>query len=119
MKQHWYQLRLCENFADASLKTRLADLDSLSTQLGDQHNLIVLRARLTADLETSHDRQQIRHVLSWLDDESDKLRRDALEVGRRLFAEKSIAFHQRLAALAVPARKPAGATPLRAKAAVA
>jgi CHAD domain-containing protein len=120
VKQHWYHLRLFENFGYAGLQKRLADLDHLSTELGNQHNLIVLRSRLTADLETSHDRQQIRDVLSWLDEESDILRKHALEAGQRLFAEKPIAFRHRFSVtLAVPARKPTAVVPLRAKSAVA
>lgn len=119
VKQHWYHLRLFENFGDGDMQKRLAELEQLSTQLGDQHNLIVLRSRLTADLETSHDRQQIRHVLFWLDEESDTLRTHALEAGRRLFAEKPTAFHDRFAALRAIDRKPTAVAPLRAKAAVA
>jgi CHAD domain-containing protein len=119
VKQHWYQLRLFDNFGDANMKTRLADLNHLSTQLGDQHDLIVLRSRLTADLETSRDRQQIRHVLCWLDEESDNLRKQALEMGQRLFAEKPSVFHHRLAALTVPSRKPTAVALLGVKSAVA
>jgi len=89
---------------------RLEELHDLETGLGDDHNLSMLRERLKAEAETSNDRDQIRQVMAWIDDDSSDLRKRALALGERLYADK--AFH-----LAKPAT--GAAAPLRAKSAVA
>jgi CHAD domain-containing protein len=121
VKQHWYHVRLLENVWDSDMKKRASDLRDLETWLGDQHNLDVLRERLTADTETSRDRHQSRHFMALLDNESKALRNRALEAGERLYDEKPGAFSRRLAALwAAPVRKgPAAAESPSAKSAVA
>jgi CHAD domain-containing protein len=120
VKQHWYHVRLLESVWDSGLKTRAAELHDLETWLGDDHNLAVLRAHLAADMETSRDRQQARHLLSLLDEEAHALRQRALAAGARLYAEKPNAFRERLADLWKAAPKaPARSVPLRARSAVA
>ena len=106
VKQHLYHLRLMENDAVAK---RIDDLHALETWLGDHHNLTVLRDRLKADVETSHDRKRIRPLIALIDDESHALRNRALEAGEQLYGEK-----------AMPIRKPpVSAVALRTVAAIA
>jgi CHAD domain-containing protein len=106
VKQHLYHLRLMENDAVAK---RIDDLHALETWLGDHHNLTVLRDRLKADVETSHDRKRILPLIALIDDESHALRNRALEAGEQLYGEK-----------AMPIRKPpVSAVALRTVAAIA
>jgi len=106
VKQHLYHLRLMENDAVAK---RIDDLHALDTWLGDHHNLTVLRDRLKADVETSHDRKRILPLIALIDDESHALRNRALEAGEQLYGEK-----------AMPIRKPpVSAVALRTVAAIA
>ena len=87
VKKHWYHLRLLGG--DAAVQ-RLEDLHQLETLLGDEHNLSVLRHRLKSEVETSRDRQQIRHILEQIDQDSETLRKRALEAGERLYSEKAL-----------------------------
>jgi CHAD domain-containing protein len=106
VKQHWYHLRLVE---DEAVAKRIEGLHELETWLGDHHNLTVLRERLKAEVETSHDRKKIRPLIALIDDESQALRKRALDAGERLYGEKAMSI-----------RKPSvSAVPLRSRAAVA
>jgi CHAD domain-containing protein len=119
VKQHWYHLRLFESTNDAAIKKRLPDLHHLETWLGDDHNLSVLRECLAADAETDHDRRQVRQFIDWIDEESAGLRKRALELSERLYAEKPAAFSKHLAFLWTPPRKAPATSALRANSAVA
>jgi CHAD domain-containing protein len=106
VKQHLYHLRLVESVTSAK---RIEDLHALETWLGDHHNLQVLRERLKAEVETSHDRKRILPLIALIDDESHALRNRALEAGEQLYGEK-----------AMPIRKPSvSAVALRTVAAIA
>ena len=122
VKQHWYQLRLLEGMGGRDIKKRIAELRDLETCLGDEHNLSVLAERLSADAETTRDRQRQNQFLAVLHTEEKSLRQGALELGKKLYTEKVSAFGERLAELKQPPiRKPAASegTPLRIKSAVA
>jgi CHAD domain-containing protein len=107
-KQRWYHLRLFED-GDPTTK-QLDDLHELETSLGDDHNLSVLRERLRAEAETNRDREQTRNLMGWIEEESQNLRRRALELGERLYSEKTAN---------VPKKPAVDAYPFRARSAVA
>jgi CHAD domain-containing protein len=119
VKKHWYHLRLFEGNLNSEMKKRLKDLRTLETVLGDEHNLAVLSARIAADVETSADRRQIRHVLALLEEEGKHLRELARQSGGQLYSTKPHAFAETVSSLwtSIP-KRPAAAAPFR-KAAVA
>jgi hypothetical protein len=45
---------------------------------------------LKGEIETSKDREQIKHVMAWIDDDSNALRKRALALGERLYADKEM-----------------------------
>ncbi len=87
VKQHWYHMRL---FEEEFAPKQVEELHDLETWLGDEHNLSVLRGRLKGEIETSKDREQIKHVMAWIDDDSNALRKRALALGERLYADKEM-----------------------------
>jgi CHAD domain-containing protein len=114
VKRHWYHLRLFESALTGEMKKRVTDLRDLETWLGDEHNINVLCWRISADVETSRDRQQTRQVSALLAEEAKSLRQRALESGERLYASKPREFSDAMAALwpTIP-RRPAAAVPFR------
>ena len=94
VKDHWYHMRLLAPAWPAGLDARVAALKGLSDLLGNDHDLAVLRHRLATDpalvaaggplLDAPLARRQA------------ELRADALEAGRRIYAEKPKAFRKRM-----------------------
>ena len=119
VKQHWYHLRLLDSVLTSEMKKRAADLRELETWLGDEHNINVLCDRISADVETARDRQQLQPLLGVLAEEAKHLRRNALESGEQLYASKPREFNGAMAALWPSVPKPAAAAVSLRKAAVA
>jgi CHAD domain-containing protein len=78
-----YELRLAERLV-SGLSGQIARFKQLETSLGEEHNLVVLRARLAADpalLNIKSEVNEIRAIAAALQAE---LRRKALKLGTRL-----------------------------------
>ncbi len=103
LKTLWYQLRLAR-----PLMTRvaplIADLKRLETELGDDHNLVVLAAVLRACHDLQSMRAEVRQIDRLAARMRQPLRRRAFVLGRRLHARKPEAFARWLRASLKQAR---------------
>lgn len=91
IKDHWYQMRLlgCLN---THAQARIRRLKQLATWLGDDHNLVVLRATILEAPARFGDERMTAIVLGCVAKYQTTLRRRALRYGRQLFAGTPSAF---------------------------
>ena len=97
LKTFWYQLRLAGPLM-TGIAPLLADLNRLETELGDDHNLVVLAATLRGCRDLRSMRAEIRQIDRLAGRMRQALRRRAFGLGRRLHARKPKAFARRLRA---------------------
>jgi CHAD domain-containing protein len=97
VKDLWYSLRILRPIAPAQLEGAVAEAAELSDVLGDHQDVAVLRAALE---EQAHalDAEDVERLREALDRRRDELRRAALPLGRRLYAERPKDFAARVAA---------------------
>jgi len=91
LKTFWYQLRLARPLT-TGVAPLLAELNRLQTELGDDHNLVVLGATLRGcrDLRSMRaEKQQIARLAVRM---RQSVRRRAFALGRRLHVRKPEAF---------------------------
>jgi len=93
VKTLWYQLRLAQPLT-TGLAPLIADLNRLETELGDDHNLVVLAATLRACDELRSMSPAIRQIDRLAVRMRRSLRRRAFARGRRLFVRKRKRFHR-------------------------
>jgi CHAD domain-containing protein len=92
-KDLWYQLRVLRN-AWPELLSEIADqAHDLADLLGDHHDLAVLREDLT---ERSLDGERAAPLRAAITARQDELVAAAIDLGRRLYAEKPKAFRRRI-----------------------
>jgi CHAD domain-containing protein len=98
LKTLWYLLRLVKPLA-AGVAPMVADMRRLETQLGDDHNLVVLDATLRACPELRSMRAELRHVGGLVRRLRDAVRRRAFALGTRLHRRKPRVFRRWLRGL--------------------
>ena len=91
LKTLWYQLRLAKPLT-TGVAPLIADLKRLETQLGDDHNLVVLAATLRGCRDLRTMRADIRQIDRLAKRMRQPLRRRAFALGRRLHVRKPKAF---------------------------
>ncbi len=91
-KDLWYQLRIVRDAWPALLGETVDQADELADLLGDHHDLAVL----AADLRTRADLGDHAAFEAAIEQRQAALLDAALEIGRRLYAEKPKAFRRRL-----------------------
>jgi CHAD domain-containing protein len=91
LKTLWYQLRLAKPLT-TGVAPLIADLKRLETELGDDHNLVVLAATLRGCRDLRSMRAAIRHVGRLATRMRQRLRRRAFVLGRRLHGRDPEAF---------------------------
>jgi CHAD domain-containing protein len=91
LKTLWYQLRLAKPLT-SGVAPLIADLKRLETELGDDHNLVVLGATLRGCRELRTMRAQLRQIERLAARMRQPLRRRAFALGRRVHARKPKAF---------------------------
>jgi CHAD domain-containing protein len=91
VKDHWYHVRLLEGL-NGKAAIRVRNLKRLETWLGDDHNLVLLRATILKRPTRFGDEKGTAVVLGCLDKYQNSLRRRALKLGDRAFAQKPRAF---------------------------
>jgi CHAD domain-containing protein len=91
LKTLWYQLRLAKPLT-AGVAPFIADLRRLETELGDDHNLVVLAATLRGCRSLRSMRAAVRQIDRLALRMREPLRRRAFALGRRLHARKPEAF---------------------------
>ncbi len=104
LKTLWYQLRLAKPlFTDVS--PLMAELNRLETELGDDHNLVVLEATLRGCRDLRSMRTEIRRIDRVAARMRQRLRRRAFARGRRLHGRTPEAFGRWLGASVKRARR--------------
>ncbi len=96
VKDLWYQLRILQPLNRVVLEKIASDAEILGELLGREHDFDFLLARLENESgdEALHDElMQLQKVIC---KRGKRLRRDALELGRRFYAEPSKAFAKRI-----------------------
>ena len=91
LKVLWYQLRLAKPLT-SGVAPLIAGLKRLETELGDDHNLVVLGATLRGCRDLRSMRAAVRHIDRLAARMRQPLRRRAFALGRRLHARKTKAF---------------------------
>ena len=96
VKDLWYQLRILEPLNRVVLEEMGHDADVLGELLGREHDFDFLLARL--DRESGDDalRDEITQLRKLIGKRGKRLCRDALELGRRFYAEPTKAFAKRI-----------------------
>jgi CHAD domain-containing protein len=103
LKTLWYQLRLTGPLM-TGVSPLIAEVHRLETELGDDHNLVVLEATLRGCRELRSMRAEIRQIDRLAARMRQPLRRRAFALGRRLHARKPKAFARWLRASSERAR---------------
>ena len=96
MKDLWYQLRILQPLNRVVLENIGADAELLGEFLGREHDFDFLLARLERESgdEALHD--ELTQLQKLIRKRGKRLRRDAVELGRRFYAEPSKAFAKRI-----------------------
>jgi CHAD domain-containing protein len=109
VKNLWYQLRLAERMV-AGLTTQIEEFRELETALGEEHNLAVLRRKLSHDPSLRKLNSQIDSLTAMSTALQEELRRSAVVLGMRLLKmspkEFTTDLRQRLRPKGTPRRKP-------------
>ena len=91
LKTLWYQLRLARPLT-TGVAPLIAELNRLETELGDDHNLVVLAATLRGCRDLRSMRAEMRQIDRLAARMRQPLRRRAFALGRRLHVRKPEAF---------------------------
>jgi len=96
VKDLWYQLRILQPLNRVVLENIGADAELLGEFLGREHDFDFLLARLERESgdEALHD--ELTQLQKLIRKRGKRLRRDAVELGRRFYAEPSKAFAKRI-----------------------
>jgi CHAD domain-containing protein len=96
VKDHWYHCRLLRPVWPSVMKARASALNELSELLGDDHDLAVLRASLHADPDRFGGEANAGTTSTLLDRRRADLQRDAISLGRRVYADRPKAMERRI-----------------------
>jgi CHAD domain-containing protein len=110
VKTFWYQLRLAKRLT-VGVAPLITDLKRLETELGDDHNLVVLEATLRGCCDLRTQGAAIRQVGRLATRMRQQLRRRAFTLGRRVYGRRPKTFHRwaRIAAKRTSAPRAAAA----------
>lgn len=87
VKDHWYHVRLLEEFWNGSTEAYEKSLKSLETWLGDDHNLVVLERTVLAEPRFAN-APDVALFLELSARYHKQLRGNALKVGKHIYGEK-------------------------------
>jgi len=96
VKDVWYQLRILQPLNRTVLQEMAQDAKVLGELLGPQHDLHFLRARLEKESGDETVADEVETLQKLIGKRCKRLRRDALELGRRFYAEPSKVFARRI-----------------------
>ena len=96
LKDHWYHIRLLEDLWNTAMADYEKSLKHLETLLGDHHNLEVLCRKLDANVRCGGPAEDTRRCLTGMRKYQRGLRRDALSLGKLVFADSPREFMERL-----------------------
>jgi CHAD domain-containing protein len=104
LKTLWYQLRLLKPLT-TGVASLVGELKRLETELGEDHNLVVLGATLRGCQDLRWMRREVRLVEQLAARMRPPLRKRALALGRRLHRRKPRAFARWLRSASKPRRR--------------
>src|SRR5215510_7863686 len=96
VKDLWYQLRILQPLNREVLTEMAHDADVLGELLGDEHDLNFLWARLEKESSDEALRDELAQLEQLIRKRGKRLRTNALELGRRFYAEPAKAFAKRI-----------------------
>ncbi|PYJ77315.1 MAG: hypothetical protein DME69_10950 [Verrucomicrobia bacterium] len=96
VKDLWYQLRILQPLNRVVLEKIAADAEVLGELLGREHDFDFLLARLAKERGDEALRDELVQLQKLIRKCGKRLCRDALELGRRFYAEPSKAFAKRI-----------------------
>jgi CHAD domain-containing protein len=96
VKDVWYELRILQPLNQTVLEEMAHDAEVLGELLGSEHDLNFLWARLEKESGDEALTDELAQVQKLINKRRKRLRRDALELGRRFYAEPSKAFAKRI-----------------------
>jgi CHAD domain-containing protein len=96
VKDIWYQLRILQPLNRVVLEQIALDAEVLGELLGREHDLDFLLARLEKESGDAALAGELAHLRKLIGKRCKRLRRDALELGRRFYAESAKAFAKRI-----------------------
>jgi CHAD domain-containing protein len=96
VKDVWYQLRILQPLNRTVLEEMAHDAEVLGELLGSEHDLDFLWARLKKESGDEALADELAQIQKLIGKRCKRLRRDALELGRRFYAEPSKAFAKRI-----------------------
>jgi len=99
VKDHWYHTQLLRAVWPAMMKDYAHHVEDLSAALGDHHDLIVLRRTLLVEPSSFGTDENAQTVLAALEPRLRELEKAALEMARRVLAERPKAWRRRMRAL--------------------
>jgi CHAD domain-containing protein len=96
VKDLWYQLRILQPLNRVVLEKIAADAEVLGELLGREHDFYFLLARLEKESGDEALRGELAQLHKLIRKRGKRLRHNALELGRRFYAEPSKAFAKRI-----------------------
>jgi CHAD domain-containing protein len=96
VKDLWYQLRILQPLNRAVLTEMAQDADVLGELLGREHDLDFLWTRLEKESGDEALRDELAQLQKLIRKRGKRLRTNALELGRRFYAEPAKAFAKRI-----------------------
>jgi len=100
VKDVWYQLRILQPLNRVVLEEMAHDAEVLGEMLGCEHDLDFLLARLEKESGDEALADELAQLQKLIGKRCKRLRRDALELGRRFYAEPAKAFAKRISIFA-------------------
>ena len=91
-KDHWYHIRLFENLWTPVLEAYESSLKSLEQNLGDDHNLVVLRQTALSDPSRFTNQRDLRTSLRLMKAYQEELRLEARDIGARIYGQRPREF---------------------------
>ena len=110
VKALWYQLRLTEGLV-SGMTAEIAEFKQLETDLGEEHNLVVLCGRLAADPGLLNIKSEINEIRAMVAALQDEFRRSALVLGTRLHAVSPKRFAKEIRRRLTPDGSRSGSRP--------
>lgn len=95
-KHLYYELQFLEQIWPNQLHRMVSRLSKLQDRLGLDHDLTVLRAELTETPDAFGGKESVQRIVSCLDRQTNKLRRTAEPLGRKIWQQKPGRFSRRL-----------------------
>jgi CHAD domain-containing protein len=92
VKDHGYHVRLLEGLWSDVMEAREKSLKDLETWLGDDHNLVVLRERITAAPASFGKQEDVAMMMQLIEEYQAELRAKALPLAERIYQEKPSEF---------------------------